>query len=50
MEKAYFNRALAREAAGDVKGAYLDYVKALQLKPEWAPAVKELARFEVRKG
>lgn len=50
LEKAYFNRGLAREAAGDIKGAYLDYSKAQQLKPDWDPPQKELSRFQVQKG
>lgn len=50
LEKAYFNRGLAREAAGDVRGAYLDYSKALELKPGWEPPQKELVRFQVQRG
>ena len=46
--KAYFNRALARERSNDVRGAYLDFQKALELKPGWQMAATELARFQVR--
>ncbi len=46
-EKAYFNRALAREELGDVKGAYLDFRKAAELKPDWPTVQDELARFTV---
>jgi tetratricopeptide (TPR) repeat protein len=46
--KAYFNRALARERSSDVRGAYQDFQKALELKPGWAMATTELARFQVR--
>ena len=46
-EKAYFNRALAKERLNDIKGAYLDYQKAVQLKPNWTMAQTELARFHV---
>ncbi len=46
-EKAYYNRALAREGIGDLKGAYLDYLKASQLKPDWADPQRELMRFAV---
>lgn len=44
-EKAYFNRGAAREALGDLRGAYEDYSTALQIRPRWAPADQELARF-----
>lgn len=43
--KAYFNRAAAREALGDVRGAYEDYSTALEIQPDWGPASAELARF-----
>jgi Tfp pilus assembly protein PilF len=43
--KAYFNRGAAREALGDVRGAYDDYTTALTIKPDWGPAEAELARF-----
>ena len=43
--KAYYNRAAAREALGDVRGAYEDYSTALQIEPDWGPANEELARF-----
>ncbi len=47
LEKAYFNRALAEERLDDLKSAYADYQKALQLKPDWAMAKAELSRFRV---
>jgi tetratricopeptide (TPR) repeat protein len=46
-EKAYFNRALAEERMDDLKAAYEDYQKAVSLKPDWAMAKAELARFHV---
>lgn len=46
-EKAYFNRAIAEERLGDVKSAYYDYRRALDLKPDWPLAKTELARFRV---
>ncbi|WP_293676793.1 tetratricopeptide repeat protein [uncultured Phenylobacterium sp.] len=46
-EKAYFNRALAFEGLDDMKAAYLDYQKALELKPGWEMPLKELSRFTV---
>ncbi len=47
LEKAYFNRALAEERLDNLKAAYADYQKALELKPDWAMAKAELARFRV---
>jgi tetratricopeptide (TPR) repeat protein len=46
-EKAYYNRAFARELMGDVKGAYVDFSKAAELKPNWELPRKELQRFTV---
>lgn len=43
--KAFFNRGAAREALGDPRGALEDYETALAIKPDWAPAEQELARF-----
>jgi tetratricopeptide (TPR) repeat protein len=43
--KAYFNRGAAREALGDIRGAYEDYNTALTIQPDWGPAEAELARF-----
>ena len=46
--KAYYNRALAREALNDVRGAYDDFMKALELNPGWEMATAQLSRFTVR--
>jgi Tfp pilus assembly protein PilF len=43
--KAYYNRGAAREALGDLAGAYDDYSTALRIKPDWGPAEAEIARF-----
>jgi tetratricopeptide (TPR) repeat protein len=45
--KAYFNRALAYEGLDDVKSAYFDYQKAVELSPAWEAPKQELARFHV---
>jgi len=47
--KAYYNRALAYEGLDDVKSAYFDYQKALELSPDWAAPKRELARFHVER-
>lgn len=47
--KAYFNRGAAREALGDLRGAYEDYNTALEIEPDWGPANAELARFARRR-
>ena len=46
-ERAYYNRALARWRMDDVKGAYFDFRKALELKPGWEDATQQLAFFTV---
>jgi tetratricopeptide (TPR) repeat protein len=43
--QAYLNRGAAREALGDLRGAYEDYNTALEIQPDWGPANAELARF-----
>lgn len=48
-EKAYFNRGVGKERLHDLKGAYLDFMKAAELKPGWALPQAELARFTVVK-
>ena len=46
---AYFGRAVALEALGNVSGAYADYRRASELDPEWDRPRAELARFTVRR-
>jgi tetratricopeptide (TPR) repeat protein len=48
-EKAYYNRALAYEGLDNMKAAYFDYQKAVELKPDWDQPKKELARFTVER-
>ena len=45
--KAYYNRALAYEGLDDVKSAYFDYQKAVELSPGWDAPKQELTRFHV---
>jgi tetratricopeptide (TPR) repeat protein len=47
IERVYFDRAMAREDMGDIKGAYADYRQASQLNPQWDQPKQELARFKV---
>lgn len=47
---AYYNRAIARENTGDVKGAYFDFKKASELNPEFEKAQLQLRRFTVTQG
>lgn len=46
-ERAYYNRGLALEMLGNVRGAYESFRKAAELKPGWPPAKDALARFSV---
>jgi tetratricopeptide (TPR) repeat protein len=48
-QNGYFIRAMARERAGDLNGAYADYTRAAELAPNWARPQNELRRFTVRK-
>ncbi len=47
MHVAYYSRAVIEEESGDVKSAYRDYKQALAIKPDFAPAIRELSRFKV---
>lgn len=44
-EIAYYNRAIANEALGNVQGAYDDFHAALQIEPKFAAAAEQLTRF-----
>ncbi len=46
-ERAYFNRGLAKENIGDIRGAYYDYRKSIEINPRFEPAAKELTRFKI---
>ena len=46
-EIAYYDRAIADEALGNVRGAYEDYKKAVELAPDFTLASDQLARFKV---
>ena len=44
---AYYNRGLTKEKLNDVRGAYEDYKKALELNPTFTLAADQLKRFTV---
>lgn len=45
--KIYFDRAMAREDMGDLKGAYADYAEASRLAPQWDQPKQEMSRFSI---
>lgn len=47
LHYAYYDRALAREDVGDVRGAYEDYKRALEISPNFGLAAEQLKRFRV---
>lgn len=47
LELVYYNRAIAEEHMGNIKGAYLDYRKSLDANPKFQPAADQLTRFQV---
>jgi tetratricopeptide (TPR) repeat protein len=44
---AYYDRAIADEALGNVRAAYQDYRKAVEIEPNFALASEQLSRFKV---
>lgn len=47
LQLAYYDRGMAKEDIGDIKGAYLDYKKALELAPNFKLAADQLKRFKI---
>tara|TARA_R100001377_G_scaffold76605_1_gene53582 strand:- start:2330 stop:3004 length:675 start_codon:yes stop_codon:yes gene_type:complete len=47
LARAHFNRGIAHENLEQLREAYLDYLRASQLAPEWEEPRRELERFEV---
>jgi tetratricopeptide (TPR) repeat protein len=47
---AYYDRAIVYEHNGDIRSAYEDYRRALDVAPDFGPAAIELKRFRVVKG
>ena len=48
-EVAYYGRGLAHEDVGNLKAAYADLRKAIELRPKWSDPARELARYSVRR-
>jgi len=44
---AYYDRAIVDEAQGNIRGAYEDYQKAVELQPDFTLATEQLQRFKV---
>ena len=47
LQIVFYNRAMAKELLGDIRGAYLDYKKAVEVDPKFKLASDELSRFTV---
>jgi len=43
----HYNRGLTHEKLGDIQSAYADFRRALEIKPEFVQASKQIARFTV---
>jgi len=46
--EALFNRAVILDYRENYRGAYRDLKAALAIRPDWAPAIQRLERYEVR--
>ena len=44
---AHFGRAIANESLGNIRQAYADYRRAMEIDPGWTEPQAELARFRV---
>ena len=47
LQIAYYSRGEIEDDAGQYEAAYRDYRQALEIKPDYAPAQRQLARFKV---
>jgi tetratricopeptide (TPR) repeat protein len=47
---AYYNRAMAKEAMQDIRGAYADLRKVVELQPDYTLAQEQLKRFTIVNG
>lgn len=44
---AYYSRAILHERNGNIRQAYYDYKKALELAPDWKEPARDLERYQV---
>lgn len=49
LKRGLYNRAMANESMGDVKAAYRDLKRAVEVDPDFEAAKVELTRYTVRK-
>ena len=49
-EKGYYFRGVARWGQDDYKGAYYDFKKASELKPDWSLPREQMANFHVEEA
>jgi tetratricopeptide (TPR) repeat protein len=47
LQIAYYDRAIVDEALGNIRAAYEDYKKAVDIQPDFSLATEQLARFRV---
>jgi tetratricopeptide (TPR) repeat protein len=47
LQIAYYDRAIVDEALGNIRAAYEDYKKAVDIQPDFSLAAEQLARFRV---
>ncbi|HUO03062.1 MAG TPA: tetratricopeptide repeat protein [Rhizomicrobium sp.] len=47
LQIAYYSRGEIEDDAGQYDAAYRDYRQALEIKPDYSPAERQLARFKV---
>lgn len=50
LKRGLYNRAMANEALGDVKAAYRDLKRAIEVDPAFEAAKVELTRYSVRRN
>ena len=44
---AYYDRAIAKERLGDIRGAYFDYKMSVDIRPDFELGQQQLMRFRV---
>lgn len=47
LQIAYYDRGIADEALGNIRAAYEDYKKAVEIQPDFSLATEQLSRFRV---